>query len=55
MGCCQPIPKIIIGIGSVKIANTNKCHIWPISKALSVSAGLRRPTPLSPVQIENII
>jgi hypothetical protein len=27
IGCCQPIPKIIIGIGWLKIADTNKCSV----------------------------
>jgi hypothetical protein len=53
--CCQPIPKIIIGIGCLKTTDTNKCPAWPISKALLVSTGLNQPTPLSHVQIENII
>jgi hypothetical protein len=52
----QPIPKIIIGIGWLKTADTNKCPAWPISKALLVLAGLGWPTPLSHVQIQkNII
>jgi hypothetical protein len=55
IGCCQPIPKIIIGIGWLKTVDTNKCPVWPISKALLVSASLSQPTPLSHVQIENII
>jgi hypothetical protein len=55
IGCFQPIPKIIIGIGWFKTPDTNKCHVWSISKALLVSAVLGWPTPLSPVQIENII
>jgi hypothetical protein len=47
--------KIIIGIGWLKTADTNKCPTWPISKTLLVSTVLGRPTPLSLVQIENII
>jgi hypothetical protein len=54
--CFLLIPKIIIGIDILKIVDTNKCPAWPIFKALLVSAGLGRPTPLSPVQIQkNII
>jgi hypothetical protein len=34
-------------IGWLKTCNTNKCPAWPISKALLISAGLGRPTPLS--------
>jgi hypothetical protein len=49
MGCCQPIPKIIIGIDWLKTTDTNKCPAWPISKALLVSTGLSQPTLLSPV------
>jgi hypothetical protein len=55
IGCFQPIPKIIIGIDCLKTADTNKCPVWLISKALLVSASLGRPTPLSYVQIENNI
>jgi hypothetical protein len=45
----------LFSIGCIKTTDTNKCPVWPISKALLVSAGLNQPTPLSPVQIENII
>jgi hypothetical protein len=55
IGCCQAIPKIIIGIGCLKITDTNKCPACLISKILLVLAGLNQPTPLNPVQIENII
>jgi hypothetical protein len=55
IGCYQMIQKIIIGIGGLKIADTNKCTTWSISKALLVSAGLSQPTLLSPTQIKNII
>jgi hypothetical protein len=48
----RQIPKIIIGIGWLKIADTNKC---PVSKALLVLACLGWPTPLSSVQVENNI
>jgi hypothetical protein len=48
--------KIIFGISCLKITDTNKCHAWPISKTLLVSAGLEQSTQLSPVQIQkNII
>jgi hypothetical protein len=55
IGCYQMIPKIIIGIGGLKIVDTNKCTTWPISKTLLVSTGLSQPTLLSPTQIKNII
>jgi hypothetical protein len=55
IGCYQPIPKIIIGIGWLKTADTNKCHAWPISKVLLVSTSLIQSTSLSHVQIKNII
>jgi hypothetical protein len=42
----------LFSIGWLKTADTNKCHV---SKALLVSAGLGRPTPLSFIQIENNI
>jgi hypothetical protein len=46
----------LFSIGCLKTTDTNKCPTWPISKALLVSAGLGRPTPLSPIQIQkNII
>jgi hypothetical protein len=53
----RPIPFIpfIRYLWYLKIADTNKCHVWSISKAILVSAGLGRPTPLSYVQIENNI
>jgi hypothetical protein len=47
--------KIIIGIGWLKTADINKCHACPIFKALLVSAGLGRSTPLSHVQIQKIL
>jgi hypothetical protein len=56
IGYFQPIPKIIIGIVWLKTVDTHRCPAWPISKALLVLAGLGRPTPLSPIQIQkNII
>jgi hypothetical protein len=55
IGCYQSISKIIISISWFNTTDTNKCHAWSISKALLVSAGLGRPTPLSHVHIENII
>jgi hypothetical protein len=55
IGCYQLILKIIIGISCLKATDTNKCPASPIFKALLVSAGLNQPTPLSLVQIKNII
>jgi hypothetical protein len=55
ISCYQLIPKIIIGTDCLKTTDTNQCPAWPIFKALLVSAGLNQLTPLSPVQIENII
>jgi hypothetical protein len=38
---------VLFIIGYLKAVDINKCHVWPISKSLLISAGLERPTPLS--------